>query len=291
MDFAVAFFQIFCIFIPLILLTLEGWWFWYWFSYGDITHGQLYIIEIIVGILIFLTIFEVVKGIYFVGFIAIPIPLIIWFLMKQYEDKTNKLNALLQEKEEINNLLNIIENAKEPALLYKALVELGDLYIKKETFEKGIDCYKRANEIAETSHIPGLLGLSAKIKLAEKEIKIKKGEILVCNECSYDNPGNTDTCKICGNKKGVGKSIKSDIVLHKQEIKKEAIPIIFVGITIIIGLYLLFFLVALFGFLYSKHFPLWIYISLIIVISTLVIFLFFKFIVAFRNKIISKFLK
>ncbi|HOV21784.1 MAG TPA: hypothetical protein PLW95_03785 [bacterium] len=282
---------IFCIFIPLILLTLEGWWFWYWFSFGDITHGQLYIIEIIVGTLIFLTIFEVVKGLYFVGFIAIPIPLIIWFLMKQYEDKTNKLNALLQEKEEINNLLNIIENAKEPALLYKALVELGDLYIKKEKFEKGIDCYKRANEIAEKSHIPGLLGLSAKIKLAEKEIKIKKGEIWVCNECSYDNPGNTDTCKICGNKKDVGKSIKSDIVLHKQEIKKEAIPIIFVGITIIIGLYLLFFLVALFGFLYSKHFPLWIYISLIIVISTLVIFLFFKFIVAIRNKIISKFLK
>jgi len=72
---------------PLILLTLEAWWFWYWSSYGDITSESFYLIELIIGILIFLTVFAGIKELFFVGFLSIPIPLVVWFLMKKAEKK------------------------------------------------------------------------------------------------------------------------------------------------------------------------------------------------------------
>jgi tetratricopeptide (TPR) repeat protein len=292
MDFALAFFMLFCIFVPLILLTLEAFWFWYWFSYGDITHQQLYIIEIVIGTLICLTIAGVLKGgfFYITGFLAIPIPLVIWFLMKQQEEKTDNLNAMLREKAEIARLLEIIDKAKEPALLYKALVELGDLYVKKTEYEKAIGCYRQADEIVEISQTKGLLGLSFKIQQTEKEIRIKKGEIWVCTECSFDNPGNITACKNCGNMRGTGKSVKRDILMQKREIKEDTLNIIFVVVTIIAGLHLLFFLAALMGFLYG-HMPWYAAIPLIIVISTLAIFFFLKLIAYVKSTVIPKLFK
>ncbi|GEM_PF-796475 len=292
MDFGAAFQMIFCVFAPLILLTLEAWWFWYWFSYGDTTHEQLYIIEIVICALIGFTIAGNLKGgvFAFTGFLAIPIPLVIWFLMRQHEDKKDRLITIFQEKAERKELLDVIDKAKDPALLYKALVELGDLYLKKTEFEKAIGCYRRADEIVELNQTKGLPGLSSRIKVAEKEIRIRKGELWVCTECSYDNPGNTDTCKMCGNKRTLGKSIRGDILIQKREIKEDVIGILFPTVTIIAGLNLLGFLAALTGFLYG-HMPLWAAVPLIIVIATLSIFFFLKLVAFVKNTVIPKILK
>jgi tetratricopeptide (TPR) repeat protein len=292
MDFGSAFATIFCIYAPLILLTLEAWWFWYWFSYGDILHEQLYIIEIIIGVLIGLTIAGNLKGGFFAitGFLSIPIPLVVWFLMKKTEEKTDDLNALLQEKAETSRLINIIDKATDPALLYKALVDLGDFYVKKAEYEKAIGCYRKADEIVGLNQTKGLLGLSFKIQQAEKEIRIKKGAIWVCSECSYDNPCNITACKNCGNMRDLGKSIKQDILAQKREIKEDAINIIFPVITIIAGLHLLGFLIALMGFLYS-HMPLWAAVPLIIAIATLLVFFFLKFIAFIKCTVIQRLLK
>lgn len=289
-NFGEAFAIIFCIYAPLILLTVEAWWFWYWFSYGDTTHKQLYIIEITTGALIILTIAGVIKGILFTGFLAIPVPLVIWFLMKQQEDKTDKLNAILRERAEIKRILNVIDNAKEPALLYKAIVELGDLYVTRMEFEKAIGCYRRADEIVDTSQTKGLLGMSARIKLAEKEIRIKKGEIWVCAACSYDNPGDIKICKMCGNMRNVGKSLKQDIVMQKREIKEDAVSVIFPVFAITAGILLLFLLAAVTGFLYG-HMPWWASVPLIIITAAFSIFFFFKFLAYIRDTVIPKMLK
>lgn len=196
--FAAGLLIMLALYIPLVLLALEAWWFWYWSSYGDITQEKLYMLELLIGILILLTVITVRKGVLFLGLLSVPIPLVVWFLMKETEKKTDNIDAALKEKAEIRRISAIIDNAKEPALLYKALVELGDLYAKKIEYEKAIEIYRRADEIVETNKTHGLPGLSFKIKRAEKENRIKKGEIWVCTECSYDNPDTIATCKNCG---------------------------------------------------------------------------------------------
>jgi tetratricopeptide (TPR) repeat protein len=288
--FAGAFVTVFCIFIPLILLTLEAFWFWYWFSYGDITHQRLYIIEMVTGTLVFLTIVGVIKGIFFVGFLAIPIPMVLWFLMKQQEDKTDKLNKAIQERAEIKRLLEVINRAEEPALLYKALVELGDLYFKKTEFDKAMGCYRQADEISKLNQTKGLVGLSFKIKVTEKENRIKKGEIWICSECGLENPGNISVCKKCGNTRDLEKSVKRDVILHKKEIKTDALNIIFPVVMIVAGLHLLYLLLLLLVFLY-RHMPFWAAVPLIIVISTVSVFFFLKLFAFLKNTVIPKLLR
>jgi len=288
--FGEALFKMLVLYIPLILLTLEAWWFWYWSSYGDITSERFYLIESIIVILIFLTVIGVLKGLFFIGFLFIPIPLVVWFLMQKSEAKVDDLNARLQEKVEIERLLEIVDNAREPALLYKALVELGDLYVKKTEYEKAIGCYRQADEISEMNKVKGLPGLSSKIKIAEKENRIKRGEIWVCIECSYDNPGNIAACKNCGNMRDFGKSLKKDVLGQKQEIKKDLLNIIFPVFTIIAGIYLLYFLFWFCAFL-SSRMPWWSATPLAIASFALLVFLFLKFIAYVKNTVIPKLLK
>jgi len=233
---------VFMLFIPLIPLALEAWWFWYWYSYGDITSAKLHIIESVIGTLILIHIIATIKGHLFLGFLFIPIPLVVWFFMKKSEEKIDNLNAMFQEKAEINRLLEIIDKATEPALLYKALVELGDLYVKKTEYEKAVGCYRQADEIVKINKGKGLLGLSFKIQQAEKENRVKKGEIWVCTECSYDNPRDTDTCTNCGHIPKLLKSARADIVRQKAEIKKDIIKSL---LAVVLGAFGIAFLLTL----------------------------------------------
>jgi len=200
------------------------------------------------------------------------------------------LSAILQEKAEIKRLLEIIDNAKDPALLYKALVELGDLYMNKTEYEKAIGCYRQADETVEINKGAGLPGLSFKIQMAEKENRVKKGEIWVCMECSFDNPGSITICKNCGNARDLRKSMKSELLTQKREIKKEALNIIFPVAVVIAGLNLLYLLFHLFAFLYSRT-ARWFSIPFILILTALAAFFFLKLIVFVKILIIPKLLK
>ena len=179
------------------------------------------------------------KGYLSLCILYVPIPLVLWEWIKRQDMKRDERIRIKQEEPDMQRLTEIIEKAVEPALIYKALVELGDLYVKRQEYEKAIGFYMHAEEICERNKFSGLLGLSFKIKRAEKENRVKKGEIWVCMECSFDNPSSITVCKNCGHAKVLRKSIKSDLLKQKQEIKKDVLNIIFPVAAITAGIHLI----------------------------------------------------
>ncbi|MCD6407669.1 hypothetical protein J7L87_01290 [bacterium] len=118
---------------------------------------------------------------------------------------------------------SILKNPDNPELY----VELGDWYFKREDYQQSIEYYKKAYSISEAPWI------KQKIKIAEKEDKIKKGVIWICPECSFENPGEINECKHCGHKKELHKTIIEDI--RDKEVIKYAIllPSLIIAIGII----------------------------------------------------------
>ncbi len=91
---------------------------------------------------------------------------------------------------------------------------LGDIYFKKNEYDKALRYYKKAFSLCETPE------LQQKIKITHKEYRIQRGEMWVCGECGADNPGNADRCRACGSSNRPVTSIKEDLIKNKEDIKR-----------------------------------------------------------------------
>ncbi|MCM8817828.1 MAG: tetratricopeptide repeat protein [Candidatus Omnitrophica bacterium] len=140
-----------------------------------------------------------------------------------------KVQQKIEEEKSLRDWLYTIE--KQPDNV-NAYVSIGDIYFEKKDYEKALEFYNKAYKIMEMPYI------LKRIRTSEKELKIQKGVIWVCPECSFDNLNEVKQCKICGYSK-VDRNILRDI----KHLKKE----IFKGIAIIIfGPLVLIFLAALY---------------------------------------------
>ena len=108
----------------------------------------------------------------------------------------------IQEKESIKRYEKAIE--KNPQN-WAAYLSLGDIYFKKDDFEKASYYYQKAFLLRDEPVI------KQKLKTAERENKIKMGEIWICPECGEENNGEENKCKNCGYEKDIIKSVKKDI--------------------------------------------------------------------------------
>jgi len=213
----------------LIILGME----FYFLIFDKYTEGELSYVEFwfllsIAGVSVlmvgyYLKFFRVS----FLPIFFMPIGYISIKLIQGYKEK--KIEETSVDKN-VEDLLYTIE--KQPENI-NAYVSLGDTYFKKENYETALIYYKKAYQINE------LPWIAQKIKVSEREGRIKKGEIWVCSECSFENPGSVDTCKNCGYIREPIKSIKEDLKKNKKEINKGIFLIIFVPFAIIFLLVLI----------------------------------------------------
>ena len=174
---------------------------------------------------------------FLVGVIKISI-LSIFFLPFAYivilgiENFNIRKEENIQEKESIKRYEKAIE--KNPQN-WAAYLSLGDIYFKKDDFEKASYYYQKAFLLRDEPVI------KQKLKTAERENKIKMGEIWICPECGEENNGEENKCKNCGYEKDIIKSVKKDIK-EKSEIKKYLVLLIISPIAIGIILLLIKFL-------------------------------------------------
>lgn len=112
---------------------------------------------------------------------------------------------------EIRNLEKVIAEKPEIPETY---VLLGDIFFKQSDYSRAIPYYKKAYGIKETAEV------HQKIRIAEKERRIQKGEIWVCGQCGTDNSGEWDKCRNCGYSKRLVKSVGKDLAANRDEIKR-----------------------------------------------------------------------
>lgn len=282
--------RVFLFALVFLFLFLELWHFPQDAKLYEISQGSLLMIELITILFLVLALFTARKGYLSLCLLYAPIPLVLWEWIKKQDGRKDERMRKRQEEPEVQRLTEVLDNAKEPALIYKALVDMGNLYSRREEYEKAIELYKQADEISEQHKATGLPGLSFKIKRAEKENRIKKEEIWVCTDCSFDNPGSITVCKNCGNTKDMKKSLKSELHAQKQEIKKDALNIIFPVAAIVAGLNLLYLLFHVFAFLYSRT-ARWFSIPFILILTALAVFFFLKLVSFVKSAVIPKLLK
>lgn len=121
----------------------------------------------------------------------------------------------LEFRRRIEKKLNILkENAKRNPYIPEIFIEIGDIYFNLRKYDEALPYYYRARSLKESAEI------SHKIKIAERENKIQKGEIWICGACGTTNSGSSEECIKCGNNTRPVISIKQDIVKHKEEIKR-----------------------------------------------------------------------
>ncbi|MCX7706312.1 MAG: tetratricopeptide repeat protein [bacterium] len=159
-----------------------------------------------------------------VGVISfLPLPaadIIINFILSSKE----KIRQRMEEERSLNDWLYTIE--KQPDNL-NAYVSAGDIYFDRKNYEKAIEFYKKAYQIMEMPYV------LQRIKTAEKELKIQKGIIWVCPECSFDNQGGVNNCKYCGYSR-IDKDIFKEIRRNKKEIIKASTIIVLGPIAVIL---------------------------------------------------------
>ncbi|HNS33520.1 MAG TPA: tetratricopeptide repeat protein [bacterium] len=215
-------------------------------DHHEASMASLCLIEIVTLVFIVLFLSAARAGLLFPALLLVPVPLIFWEFLKKSDAKRAERGSVKQDGIEIARLKEVAEKAEEPALVYKALIEIGDLYARNSEYEEAIEHYRQADEINRRYKVKGLPGLSFKIQQAEKENRIKKGEIWVCTECGYDNPGKEDTCKHCGHIRRLLKSAKADILTQKTEIRRDVwksifgVTALFLTVVIIISVILTF---------------------------------------------------
>jgi len=188
----------------------------------DITISQFFIL---MGTLIF-SLFLVVTRMTFFSIFLLPICyLIIQFYEKSYQEGIEKK----YKREKLRKVMDMIEKNPDN---YEAYVAAGDIYFEDRDYEKALQYYRKAEEINSAPWI------KQKIKIAEKEDRIKKGQIWICPECSIENKGEDEKCKKCGYIREPIKSIKKDVLKHKEWIKKSLFFVIFIPfiITLILSL-------------------------------------------------------
>ncbi len=127
----------------------------------------------------------------------------------------------IEEKQKIENLEKSVEKNPEN---WSAYLSLGDIYFNKEDYEKATYYYRKAYSLRDEPSI------KQKLKVSEREDKIKKGLIWICPECGEENKGGKDKCWNCGYEKDVIKGIKKD--LTEKETKKHFIMLIVTPVAI-----------------------------------------------------------
>ncbi len=157
------------------------------------------------------------SGIFLSVFSLIPMPLADSIIRTVVFSK-EKIQQRISEEKELNNWLYTIENQPENVNAY---VAAGDIYFRRNEFEKALEFYLNAQKVMDMPYI------MEKIKITEKEIKIKKGIVWVCPECSFDNPANASKCKICGYSK-LDRDLIKDVRHHRREIFKA---FLFIGLA------------------------------------------------------------
>lgn len=186
---------------------------------------------------------------------VIPVPLF-YGIFRVLENVQVEKTDEKSRSNDIRNLEKVI--AKKPEIP-ETYTTLGDIYFKRSDYAKALEYYKKAYSIRETAE------LQHKIKIAEKERRIQKGEIWICTECGTDNPGVLDECKACGNSNKPVMSIKKDLIKNREDIKRWAV----MGFAIPFGT--IFILILLKSFL-----PSGVFIFLAICISLAVIYVLLK---------------
>ncbi|HOK56300.1 MAG TPA: hypothetical protein PKV21_02070 [bacterium] len=166
----------------------------------DITHQEIVIFSILFAISIVLTILKM-------SLISIFIPLSGYVFIQVLHEIKEKTLTEKMESRRIDELKEII--LQQPNN-YKAYVELGDIYFKKEEYSKALELYKTGYKIKD------LPSIKQKILISEKENKIKRGIIWICRNCGEENTEKEQKCKNCGEEKDVVKSIISDLKETKK---------------------------------------------------------------------------
>ncbi|MCM8784863.1 MAG: hypothetical protein NC827_00910 [Candidatus Omnitrophica bacterium] len=200
----------------------------------DISYQEMTIFSLLFIISIMLTILKI-------SLISIFIPLSGYIFIHFLQEKKEKKITEKSEIRRINELKDIISQQPNN---YKAYIELGDIYFKKEEYSQALQFYKTAYRIKDLPLI------RHKILVSEKENRRKEGVIWICRNCGEENAQEQQRCKNCGEEKDVIKSIAQDI----KETKKYIIfllilPIIVLLIFIIIKFLPLYFSLMLFLFI------------------------------------------
>lgn len=237
----------------LIIIGIE----FYYFILSRYIEKDLTVIEaiifmfcLIISIVIFikfLSLENLLLG--FVSFLPLPVAAVI---IKTIKSSKEKIQQKIDEEKELKNWLYTIENQPENVNAY---VAAGDIYFKRNQFEKALEFYQKAEKLINMPYI------MKKIKITEKEIKIKNGIVWVCPECSFDNPENTSRCRVCGYSR-MDKDLIKDVKHHKRELLKALLFIIlapigiilFFVLYIIMPMYLALVLTILFIYLTIKIF-------------------------------------
>ncbi len=158
---------------------------------------------------------------------VLPVPAA-YVILRLIEQKTDeRLDRRHEDKEERNLRLTILRYPDNS----KAHLALGDIYYRRDDFENAVDCYRKAYTLTEQPWI------AQKIKVADRENRIKKGEIWLCPECGVENPGAATECARCGYILAVLDAIRADLKKQKKEIKRELV--IFIAASLLIALLLL----------------------------------------------------
>ncbi len=187
---------------------------------ANVTENTIYIILFVISIVL-----VVLK----MSLISIIIPpsgfVFIYFLQKKKEEIITKQ----MEEKRIKELKEIISQQPNN---FKAYIELGDLYFKREDYEEALKLYRTGYKLKDFPWI------KQKVEITEREVKIKKGIIWVCRNCQEDNPGESDICKNCGEEKEVLKSIKKDLKQTKKYFILILISPLLVSLVLAIFIYM-----------------------------------------------------
>jgi tetratricopeptide (TPR) repeat protein len=169
--------------------------------------------------------------------LLVSAPLIVWFILEEIRKTIEKIKQKNEENQKIQNRLFIIETSNTTELIYFSCIELADIYFKKGLYDNALKFYKQAESISKEHEINDNIHLSQKIQSAEKEYKIKTGEIWICPECGVENFMGNNICKNseCGYSKNFFVWVIKGFLKNKEDFKKW----IFLGILIILALFII----------------------------------------------------
>jgi len=193
---------------------------------GDIERKEFIILLSITGLCLVLPAIQLKN--FSLGFWpVIPVPFF-YFLFRILENRDVEKTHKRTIDSRIRNLKIKLARYPDTPEIY---IELGDIYFNKKDYRRALFYYKKAEGIKESPE------LTHKIKIAEREWQIQKGEIWICGQCGTTNSGNADECIKCGNSNKPLLSIKQDLIKNKEEIKRwvvKGFTIPFAGILLII---------------------------------------------------------
>lgn len=226
--------SLFVSFLSCFLLIIQGWWFWYWSSYGNLHDTHFKILEISTFLCFVLVITGVKISSLSLTFFPSLFPGILYSFIKLYEKYVEKEITEREEKKEMQNLLYTVE--KQPDNV-NAYVHLGDIYFKREDYDTAVDYYKRAYQINQ------LPWIKFRIDVAEREKMIKKEKIWICPECGRKNTSEVVKCMNCGFAIKTKDAMADDLkkVWQDKNFVKKNVLYLALGPFAIIGVCILFF--------------------------------------------------